>query len=131
MSHTFASFFFHLAEMCYQVGTRSGRDMVNCVNMCVVQLYWGAKSELGEVVTRLSQVYESAKRDAVTRLQEVGMETIAIGNTDVNIGPGQLIDILPNSSSGSRGLDMHVCKLRLSLALQQFLLDTWCDWPFT
>jgi len=48
------------------------------------QLYWGAKSELGQVVTRLSEVYESAKRDAAPKLQAVGMETVAIGNPNVN-----------------------------------------------
>ena len=49
-----------------------------------VQLYWGSKSELGQVVTRLTEVYESAKRDAVRRLRLDGMETIAVGNADVN-----------------------------------------------
>ena len=66
--------------------------------MCV-QLYWGAKSELGEVVTRLSEVYEAAKRDAVKRLQQVGIETVAIGNGDISTARGQLIDLLPSSTS--------------------------------
>ena len=69
-----------------QVG--SGHDAVNCVTVYVVQLYWGTKSELGQVVTQLSEVYESAKRDAVTKLQQVVMETVAVGNSDVNTGTG-------------------------------------------
>jgi len=68
------------------------------INLCSVQLYWGAKSELGQVVTRLSEVYESAKRDAVTKLQQVGMETVAIGNTDVNNGTGQLYNVVADES---------------------------------
>jgi len=53
-----------------------------------VQLYWGTKSELGQVVTQLTEVYESAKQDAAARLQQVGMETVANGNSVVNTGPG-------------------------------------------
>jgi len=61
----------------------------------VVQLYWGAKSELGQVVTRLSDVYETAKRAAMTRLQNVGMETVAISNGNINTaGSGQSIGLL-------------------------------------
>ena len=98
-----------MAELCRQVGTMSGCDMTKYVEVYAVQLYWGAKSELGEVVTRLSEVYESAKRDAVTRLQQVGMETVTVGNTDVNIGTGQLIDFLPsNSRCSSSQLSMVV-----------------------
>jgi len=55
-----------------------------------VQLYWGTKSELGEVVTRLSRVYDSAKQEATTRLQQVGVETVVVGRGDVNNGTGQL-----------------------------------------
>ena len=69
-----------------QIG--SGHDAVNCVTVYAVQLYWGTKSELGQVVTQLSEVYESAKRDAVTKLQQVVMETVAVGNSDVNTGTG-------------------------------------------
>jgi len=61
-----------------------------------MQLYWGAKSELGEIVTRLSEVYEAAKRDAVTKLQRIGMETVTVGNADTNIGSGQLTELLPS-----------------------------------
>jgi len=62
------------------------------IDVCgLVQLYWGAKSELGQVVTRLSEVYESAKRDAVARLQQAGMETVAVGNSDVVTGAGKFI----------------------------------------
>jgi len=87
---------------CMTVGTGSGCDTIN---VHAVQLYWGAKSELGEVVTRLSEVYESAKRAAVTRLRKVGLETVTIGNGDVNTGGGQFIVFLPRGSSSS-----HTCE---------------------
>jgi len=67
--------------------------------MHAVQLYWGAKSELGQVVTRLSEAYESAKRDAVKRLQLVGLETVAIGSGDVNTGSGEFMSVISSSSS--------------------------------
>ena len=91
--------YFHVFELCHNVENRSGRDTIKYVTMYVLQLYWGTKSELGEVVTRLSEVYESAKRDAVTRLEQVGKETVAIDNVDVNSGAGQLTDLLPSNSS--------------------------------
>ena len=59
-------------------------QVVTRLTVFAVQLYWGSKSELGQVVTRLTEVYESAKRDAVRRLRLDGMETVAVGNSDVN-----------------------------------------------
>ena len=66
--------------------------VVTWLTVYAVQLYWGSKSELGHVVTRLSEVYESAKRDAVRRLRLDGMETIAIGNSDVNTASVNNVD---------------------------------------
>jgi len=83
------SFCFRKPELCHRVRTRSGHTtQLTVMYVYVVQLYWGTKSELGQVVTQLSEVYESAKRDAVTRLQQIGMETVAVSNSVT----GQLSD---------------------------------------
>ena len=46
------------------------------------QLYWGAKSEMGEVVVHLRQAYSNAKRDALPNLQDILGHSIVIAITD-------------------------------------------------